>query len=354
MSTKISHFGTYPDGREILLYTISNSKGMEVSVTDIGAALVSVLLPDGKGGKTDVVLGFDKGEAYLGNPSFFGTVIGPSANRTGGAAFTLDGIQYRLDANDGPNNLHSHKDKGYHKMLWKAIPGENGVCFALDDPDGNMGFPGNKKVSVTYILDEQNTLTLHYHGNSDRRTVLNLTNHSYFNLNSHDSGTITGHTLWLGASRYTIVAEGSIPTGELAAVEGTPMDFRAAREVGRDIDADTEQLRITGGYDHNWVIDGWDGTLRHFATVTAPGTGRTMKAYTTLPGVQFYAGNFIEDQEGKGGAQYGFRTGLCLETQYFPDTVNHPAFPSCIFGDGTAYDSVTAYEFVLENPGSKS
>lgn len=345
MAVKIGSFGTYPDGREILLYTLSNSRGMEVSVTNIGAALVSVLLPDGKGSKTDVVLGFDRGEAYLDNPSFFGAVIGPSANRIGGAAFTLDGTMYCLDANDGANNLHSHREKGYHKMLWKAESEENQVCFSLEDYDGNMGFPGQKKVSVIYTLDEENTLTLHYHGTSDRRTVLNLTNHSYFNLDGHDSGSMTSHTLWLGASRYTPVVEGSIPTGELAGVEGTPMDFRTAREISREIGVDTPQLQITGGYDHNWVIDGWDGSLRHFATVTAPATGRTMKVYTTLPGVQFYAGNFIEDQIGKAGTRYGFRTGLCLETQYFPDTVNHPEFPSCIFGGDTVYDSVTAYQF---------
>lgn len=345
MSVETSSFGKYPDGREILLYTVSNENGMSVSVSNIGAAIVKIIVPDGTGAFADVALGFDRGEDYLNNPSFMGIVIGPNANRTGGAAFTLDGSVYRLDVNDGVNNLHSHKADGYHKRLWRAFPEENGVKFELSGADGEMGFPGNKQVSVSYHLSRENELKIHYHGVSDKRTILNLTNHSYFNLEGHAGGSIEDHELWIGASGYTPTDAGSIPTGEIAPVKGTRMDFTRAKRIGQDINADFEQLKFAGGYDHNWVIDGWDGNLRHIATVKAPGSGRVMKVYTTLPGVQFYAGNFIEQQTGKGGAAYGFRAGLCLETQYFPDAANKPQFPSTIFGGGREYDSETIYRF---------
>lgn len=349
MAVKKSSFGAYSDGREVTLYTLTNEKGMEVSVTDLGAIIVRIIVPDAQGKKDDVVLGFDRAEDYMKNPSFFGAVIGPSANRIGNASYTIDGTTYHLDVNDGVNNLHSHMENGYHKRLWNAETMEDGVRFSLEDTDGNMGFPGNKKISVEYRLDEDNSLRIHYHGTSDRRTILNLTNHSYFNLNGHDSGKILEHELWLDASAFTPSDSGSIPTGEIAAVAGTPMDFTERKPVGRDIDAAFEQLQFAGGYDHNWVINGWkdNGELHHFATVVSPKSGRVMKAYTTLPGVQFYAGNFISPQKGKNGAEYGPRMGLCLETQYYPDSANKPQFPSCVFGEGREYDSLTVYKFEI-------
>lgn len=345
MSVTVNSFGTYPDGREIKLYTISNKKGMQVSAANIGAALVKVQVPDKEGKTADVVLGFDHGEDYLKNPSFLGIVVGPSANRIANGTFSVEGVTYKLDINDGVNNLHSHREKGWHKQLWESETAGNSVTFTWRDGDGDLGFPGEKQISVTYLLDEENALTIHYHGVSDRKTILNPTNHTYFNLEGHDSGSIEDHRLWLGASRYTPADAGSIPTGEIAGVKGTPMDFTVSKRVGRDMDSDFEQLKFAGGYDHNWVIDGWDGKLRHFATLKAPVSGRCMEAYTTLPGVQFYAGNFLEDQTGKGGVMYGYRHGLCLETQYFPDSVNKPGFPSCIFGGETEYDSVTVFRF---------
>lgn len=345
MSVAVSSFGTYSDGREMKLYTISNRKGMQVSVTNIGAALVSVLAADRNGNMADVVLGFDKGEDYLKNPSFMGVVVGPSANRIAGGAFVLDGTEYRLDKNDGENNLHSHREKGWHKRLWDSVTEGDGVTFTLEDDDGNLGFPGKKRASVTYLLDEENALTVHYHGISDKPTILNLTNHTYFNLEGHEKGSIEGHELWLRASRYTPADAGSIPTGEIAEVAGTPMDFTVSKRVGRDIGCDFSQLRFAGGYDHNWVIDKWDGKLRHFATLKAPISGRVMEVHTTLPGVQFYAGNFIEKQAGKEGAVYDYRCGMCLETQYFPDSIHKPEFPSCVFGAGREYDSVTVFRF---------
>lgn len=346
MSNEVSSFGRYTDGEEILLYTISNENGMKVAVTNLGAVIVKLIVPDKDGKPADVVLGFDRGEDYLKNPSFFGAVIGPNANRIGNAVFEIDGTAYQLDVNDGANNLHSHKDKGYHKLLWKtAFVHPDSVCFELKDADGSMGFPGNKEIAVVYTLTSDNQLVIRYHGTSDKKTILNLTNHSYFNLEGHDSGSIEGQELWLGASGYTPADAGSIPTGEIVPVQGTPMDFTKAKRIGDEIDADFEQLKFAGGYDHNWVIDGWNGELNHCATVKAPESGRVMKVYTTLPGVQFYAGNMIDQQTGKGGAAYKVRSGLCLETQYFPDAANKPQFPSAVFGEGKEYSSVTIYKF---------
>ncbi len=338
-------FGKSKTGEDIVLYTLKNEKGMEASVMNLGAVLVALEVPDADGKTEDVVLGFDSGEQYYNNPSFFGAVIGPNANRIGGAAFTIDGEDYQLDVNDNANNLHSHFTKGYHVCLWDAQIVENGVSFCLSDTDGNMGFPGNKTLQITYTLDEENGLKLHYKGDSDKRTILNPTNHSYFNLEGHKAGNIEGHSLWIKADRYTPVVAGAIPTGELAPVDGTPMDFTKDKVIGKEIDADMEQLQLTKGYDHNWVITGADDTLQHVATVKAPICGRVMKVYTTLPGIQFYAGNFIDKQDGKDGAVYDARSGLCLETQFFPDSIHQEQFPCCVFGEGRVYESVTVYQF---------
>lgn len=345
MAVQVQDFGKTREGKEIKLYTITNGKGMQAAVTNFGAILVKLLVPDRSGKVEDLVLGLEKGEDYYDNGSFFGATVGPNANRIAGASFEIDGVKYQLDVNDGPNNLHSDFEKGYHKQLWDAETGENWVRFSLEDTDGNMGFPGNKKIQVTYTLDEENGLELRYHGTSDKKTVLNLTNHTYFNLDGHDSGSIEGHELTLNCSKYTPVVAGAIPTGELAPVAGTFMDFTQPKVVGKEIGEPWEQLLLTKGYDHNWVIDGADGSLRHIATLKGPKSGRVMKAYTTLPGVQFYAGNCIGAQKGKGGVMYGPRMGLCLETQYYPDTVHQPEFPSCIFGPDRDYDSVTVYRF---------
>ena len=345
MAVEKSIFGKSPEGQEISLYTLSNSKGMKASLTNLGAILVELFVPDAKGNVEDVVLGFDQPEKYYQNPSFFGGVIGPNANRIGGATFTLDGTDFQLDVNDNENNLHSHIELGYHKRLWEANTGDNCVTFLLED-DATMGFPGNKEIQITYSLNEENELKLEYHASSDQRTILNLTNHTYFNLDGAKSGLITDHELYLAASQYTPTDAGSIPTGEIASVTGTPMDFTAMKRVGLQIDADFEQLKLASGYDHNWLIDGWNGELRHFATVKGPKTGRIMKAYTTLPCVQFYAGNYIVTQEGKQNAIYEKRFGLCLETQYAPDAIHHDNFASCVFGGaGGDYSSVTVYRF---------
>lgn len=343
VTTKL--FGKSKEGKDITLYSITNGAGMQADVTDLGAILVNLFVP-GKNGKTeDVVLGFATGEEYYGNGSFFGATIGPSANRIGNAKFTIEGKEYQLDVNDGPNNLHSDFEKGYHKRMWDAEILDNGVKFSLEAPDGDMGFPGNLKISVTYTLTEDNAISLKYHGTTDRAALLNMTNHSYFNLAGHKAGNIEDHVLTINASCYTPVVPGAIPTGEIAPVAGTPMDFTKAKRIGDEIRADFEQLKLTKGYDHNWVIDGADGTLREIAVVSEPTTGRVMTVLTDLPGVQFYAGNCIAPVAGKDGAQYDVRSGLCLETQCYPDSINKTNFPSVVYTPEKAYDTETVYRF---------
>lgn len=338
-------FGRTTDGKEIYRYWIENSKGMKAGVINYGAILVNLFVPDQNGNVDDVVLGYDTLEEYVEKGNFFGATVGPNANRIGGACFELDGARYQLEVNDGLNNLHSHSTEGYHVRIWEAKEDQESVTFFLEDADGSMGFPGNKKVWVTYTLTEENELKIHYQVQSDKNTIINMTNHSYFNLAGHDQGAIYDHVLKLKASHYTPIVMGAIPTGEIAAVAGTPFDFTEGKRVGDEIDADNEQLKMTNGYDHNWVIDGADGTLRKFADLTEPTSGRHMEAFTDLPGVQVYAGNGMSRQKGKGNATYDFRGGICLETQYYPDTANKPEFPSAVFGPDREYDSTTVYKF---------
>lgn len=343
VTTKL--FGKSKEGKDITLYSITNAAGMQADVTDLGAILVNLFVPGKDGKADDVVLGFATGEEYYGNGSFFGATIGPSANRIGNAKFTIEGKEYQLDVNDGPNNLHSDFEKGYHKRMWDAEILDNGVKFSLEAPDGDMGFPGNLKISVTYTLTEDNAISLKYHGTTDRAALLNMTNHSYFNLAGHKAGNIEDHVLTINASCYTPVVPGAIPTGEIASVAGTPMDFTKAKRIGDEIRADFEQLKLTKGYDHNWVIDGADGTLREIAVVSEPTSGRVMTVLTDLPGVQFYAGNCIAPVVGKDGARYEARSGLCLETQCYPDSINKANFPSVVYTPEKAYDTETVYRF---------
>ena len=339
-------FGVTRDGREVYIYTLSNGNGVRARVINYGAILVNLFVPDKDGNVEDVVLGFDSLEGYFGNGSFLGATIGPNANRIGGACFKIGGKTYHIDDNDGGNNLHSHKDEGYHKRVWDVETGTDNVTFTLEGKDGEMGFPGNKKVSVTYSLSEDNALKLQYHVTSDADTIINMTNHTYFNLAGHKAGKIEDHLLRLNASCYTPTVPGSIPTGEIAPVAGTPMDFTTAKPIGQDINADFEQLKMAQGFDHNFVVDGADGTVREIAEASDPKSGRRMRVFTDLPGVQFYAGNCISEETGKEGVLYGPRMGFCLETQYYPDNIHHPEFPSAVFGREKEYDSVTIYQFV--------
>lgn len=348
MSVTQEAFGKSREGRDVVLYTIKNSKGMMAKVMNVGAILVELWVPDKDGKLQDVVLGYDNVSDYYNNPSFFGSTIGPSANRIADATYEIDGINYEVDINDGPNNLHSHIELGYHKRMWDAETSEDSVTFSLYDP-ATLGFPGCKDVSVTYTLTENNELKIHYYATSDQATIINLTNHSYFNLDGHDAGSIVDHKIKLACSNYTPTDDGSIPVGDIAPVAGTPMDLTELTRIGDHIDDDFEQLKFGKGYDHNFCIDGADGSLRLCAEVQGPKSKRVMKVYTDLPGIQFYAGNCITPEDGKTGYHYEKRGGLCLETQYYPDSVNHDNFPSCIFGgeddDARIYDTVTVYAF---------
>jgi len=338
-------FGSTSKGEKARLYILRNQRGMEIAVTDYGAALVKVLVPDKDGKVQDVVLGYDNAKAYENGGVYFGATVGRVANRIGGASFELNGNAYELTANDNNNSLHGGRDY-YNKRMWQAeeTDGQK-VMFSLESPEGDQGYPGNAKISVIYELTEDNELKISYHAVSDGDTLMNLTNHSYFNLRGQDGGSIEDHVLWLKASGYTPTAAGSIPTGEIAPVKGTPMDFTTAKMIGEEIGAEFEQLQIGGGYDHNWVLDDVDGQLRLVAKVTAPGTSRAMKVYTTLPGIQFYAGNFIGEQDGKSGVKYHNRCGLALETQFFPDSIHKDNFPDAVFGPDRQYTSSTVYRF---------
>ncbi len=340
-------FGKTGKGEEVTLYRIENSKGMAAEVIDFGANLVSLYVTDKNGNFDDVVLGFDSMDGYLTNPCFFGSVIGRSANRIAGGSFTINGIKYELEKNEDGNNLHSSYDNGFHKRMFKAEPGTDGlsVKLSLESPDGDEGFPGNMTVSVTYRVNEDNELEIIYEGISDADTLLNMTNHSYFNLAGHASGTAMDQSLMIKASKYTPMTTQSIPTGEIAEVAGTPFDFTQPHIIGERIGTDDPQIKAGGGYDHNFALDHEAGKCDLIAVLESEKTGRKMKVYTDLPGVQFYAGNFIAPLTGKGGAAYGKRCGICLETQFFPNAINEPAFMSPILKAGKKFTSMTKYGF---------
>ncbi len=339
-------FGTTKDGIEVYLYTIENSKGMKAMVTNFGAILTALYAPNKSGKLDDVVLGYDRLADYEVNGSYFGATVGRSANRIAGAKFTIDDVTYQLAVNDGKNNLHSDAALGFHKRVWSAEERNQAVRFSYVSADGENGFPGTLKISVTYTLTEDNALEIYYDGISDKKTVINLTNHSYFNLAGHNNGKIYDTMLQINASNYTPIISGAIPTGEIAPVKGTDMDFTTSMRVGGRINDTWDQLTMVKGYDHNWVLDNYDGNIRKIATAIDQTAGRTMEVYTDLPGVQFYAGNCIAETVGKGGTVYSERSGFCLETQYYPNSVNQPEFPQAIFEAEQPYQTTTIYQFV--------
>ena len=340
MSVTISNFGTTKTGDQISKFTISNSKGTKASVINYGAILTELVVK----GK-DIALGFDDLESYFDNGCFFGATVGPNANRIGNAVFSLDGKEYKLDVNDGPNNLHSHYDMGYHKRVYEAEVCDTYVTFRCKDSDGCMGFPGNKEVEVTYTLTEDDELKIHYHVTTDKKTIINMTNHSYFNLKGHNGGHIEDHVLTINASRYSEIVAGAIPTGNLPSVKGTVFDFTSPMAIGDHIEDDVEQLKLVKGYDHNWALDDTSASVKKIAELTCPSSDIKMEVLTDLPGVQFYAGNCISPCTGKGGAKYEPRCGMCLETQYFPNNVNVPDFTQAVFTPEKPFDSTTVYKF---------
>ena len=342
---KKSVFGKTQDGREAHLYTLSNKSGTEVAITDFGGTVVSLKVPDRNGKIGDVVLGYDTLGGYENGKAYFGATVGRYGNRIAGARFSLDGKEFTPAKNDGENHLHG----GFNKALWDAEPisAKAGPSLRLHylSKDGEEGFPGNLSVYVVFSLTDSNELKIEYSATTDKKTVLNLTNHSYFNLG--ESGAILDHKLTLRASRFTPVRPGLIPTGELRAVAGTPFDFREPTAIGARIDGDDEQLKLGKGYDHNWVLDaGITDQPTLAATLYEPVTGRVLETWTTEPGIQMYTGNFLDGTiRGKGGRSYDYRSAVCLETQHFPDSPNHPDFPSTTLAPGKTYHTVTIYKF---------
>ncbi len=339
-------YGTLSDGREVIRYTIRNGQA-EVSVLNLGGIVQSLCVPDREGKPVDVALGYDTAagcEAYRGN--YFGALIGRFGNRIGGASFVLNGKAYTLFANDGPNHLHGGKD-GFNWKLWEAQPaGENALSLHLLSPDGEEGYPGNLSVTVTYTLDGT-SLSIAYKAETDADTVLNLTNHTYFNLAGEGNGTIEDHLLRLNAQAYTAVDANGLTVEKVIPVKGTPFDFTAAKPIGRDIGADDEQLHNGGGYDHNFVLEP-SSELTEAVEVSCPRTGIRMQVFTTQPGVQLYTGNMITPQTGKQGHFYGKRSGFCLETQHFPNSMACPSFASPILRAGEIYTQKTVYAFSVE------
>jgi aldose 1-epimerase len=342
-------FGRTPDGKVVDVITFRNSAGIEVRVMTYGAVILSIKTPDRTGTIGDIVLGFDDLASYIAKSPYFGAVVGRYGNRIAKGAFTLDGHTYTLAKNDGPNTLHGGV-KGFDKVVWTAEPFQEhygvGVRLSYTSVDGEEGFPGTLRADVAYTLDDNNQLTIDYHATTDKATVVNLTQHSYFNLSAGQAADVLSHRLTLDADRYTPVDATLIPTGELAPVAGTPFDFRTPTPIGSRIDAANEQLTRGHGYDHNWVLTKSGPGLSHAARVEEPVTGRTLDVSTTEPGVQFYTGNFLDGTlTGKGGRTYGRRSALCLETQHFPDSPNHPQFPSTVLRPGEDYRSKTVWTF---------
>ncbi len=338
-------------GKAIEVVTLKNPGGMEVQAMSYGAIITSVKVPDRAGVFADVVLGYDKPEQYWADPPppYFGAVVGRYGNRIANGAFTLDGKKYTLAKNNGPNHLHGGI-KGFDKVLWsvatKNAPEGASAIFTYVSPDGEEGYPGTLTARVTYTLTDKNALIVDYHATTDKPTVLNLTQHSYFNLAGEGTGDILDHQLMLNADRFVPIDTTSIPLGDLAPVAGTPFDFRQPTAIGARINQDHLQLKNGQGYDHNWVLNGKGPGPQLAARVTDPKSGRILEIATTEPGVQFYTGNFLDGTiKGKSGHVYGRRTALCLETQHYPDSPNHKSFPTSELRPGRAYESRTVFTF---------
>jgi aldose 1-epimerase len=350
-----SDFGKTSDGISVESYLLTNNKGVEALVISYGATLVSLRVPDRVGKPADVVLGYDTVAGYERGKSYFGGTIGRYGNRIAHGEFTLDGTGFHLPNNDGPNTLHGGI-RGFNKRIWTGVDRPRGDAQVLElsytSPDGEEGYPGTLKVKVRYTLPaEANELRIDYTAMADKETVINLTNHSYFNLAGDMNKEIVGHQLLLRAPQFTPVDSTLIPTGELRAVHGTPFDFTKSAAIGARINQDDEQLKFGKGYDHNWVLERTKrGGLQLAAEVFEPASGRVLEVLTTEPGIQFYSGNFLDGtQKGKGGQAYAHRTGLCLETQHFPDSPNHANFPSTVLKSGETYRSTTVLRFSTRN-----
>ncbi len=349
MGIKKEPFGTTRDGTPVDLYTLTNANGMSADITNYGGIVVRLYAPDRHGKLADVVLGYDKLADYIKATPYFGAIVGRYGNRIAKGRFTLDGVEYKLATNNMGNHLHGGL-KGFDKVVWEAQPfqGNDAVGLKLTylSKDGEEGYPGNLRCTVRYSLTNDNELRIDYEATTDKATPVNLTNHSYFNLAGAGNGDILGHELMLNADRFVPVDATLIPTGELRPVKGTPMDFTTPTAIGARVNQNYEQLKLGKGYDHCWVLNKNDAEMSLAARVYEPTTGRVMEVLTTEPAIQFYCGNFLDGSNvGKGGKVYRFRYGFCLETEHYPDSPNHPQFPSTILRPGQTYKTTTIYRF---------
>ena len=341
-------FGKTSDGQSVDIYTLTNANGVEARITTYGGIVVSLKTPDRNGKMDDIVLGFDTLDEYLKGHPFFGAIAGRYANRIAKGQFTLNGVEYKLPVNNGENSLHGGI-KGFDKVVWKSrqVPAKDGVAIELTylSKDGEEGYPGNLTSTIVYTLTDKNELKIDYSATTDKDTVINLTNHSYFNLAGQGNGDILNHQMMINAKSFTPVDSTLIPTGELRSVKDTPFDFTQPKAIGERVNQEDEQLKFGQGYDHNYVVNGQMGVLRQAAKVTEPSTGRVMEVWTTEPGVQLYIGNFLTEMKGKAGKGYNRRNGFCLETQHFPDSPNKPNFPSAVLKKGGRYQTTTVFKF---------
>ncbi|BFM19806.1 aldose epimerase family protein [Gilvimarinus japonicus] len=351
MEVSVKNFGALPDGRKAQMYVVKGPDGSKLELTNLGAVIVSLEVPDNQGHLEDVVLGFDEPTPYLTDSPYFGAVVGRYANRIDKGQFSLNGKQYKLAINNEPNHLHGG-NVGFDKLLWNGsvVDTEDGpgVRFSTISSDQDEGYPGELYVSVTYVFTADNQLIIDYLASASDDTVVNISQHSYFNLAGQGDGSILGHTLKINADFYTPVTKSLIPTGEILSVSGTPFDFNTSKSIGRDINKSHEQLSFGGGYDHNWVLRSseFPGDLHTAAILKDPESGRTMEVVTDQPGLQFYSGNFLDGiVEGKGGIAYQYRGAVALETQHFPDSPNQPHFPRTSLKAGETFKSRTIYKF---------
>lgn len=348
MSIEKKLFGTMPDGKEVDIYTLENSNKMKVEICTYGGTIVSALVPDKNNKFHDVILGYDNLEGYLKGDKYFGALIGRFGNRIQYGKFTLNDKEYTLAQNNGENHLHGGI-KGFDKVVWDAEIVENESCsleLSYFSPDGEEGYPGNLQVKVKYVLTEENALEINYYATTDKDTLVNLTNHAYFNLSGHASGDVLNQKLMINADNFTVSDKYSIPTGEIAKVENTPMDFRSLTPIGKNINSEYEQIIFGNGFDHNWVLNTTGSIDMKAAQAVDDSTEIVMDVYTTTPGVQFYSANFLDGSDiGKDNTIYNIRTGFCLETQYFPNSINCSNFEAPILKTGEVYKHKTIYKF---------
>lgn len=346
---KRENFQTEHKGKSVDLFTLKNSKGMVVQITNYGGKIVSILVPDKEGKLGDVNLGFETAEEYFNNIASLGATMGRVTNRMAGAEFTLNDSTYQLDKNAGENSIHGGNE-GFRFQVWDAEQmDDHTVALSYLSKDGEGGYPGNLQVKVVFSVTEENELKLEYSATTDKPTVVNFTNHAFFNLAGEGSGNILDHILYVNADSFTVSSEASIPTGEIRAVAGTPFDFTTPTSIGARIETDNDQLKFAGGYDQNYVIDKPKGELALAARLSEPNSGRVMEVYTTEPGIQVYTANSLtENDKGKGGKIYGSRSSICLETQHFPDSPHHDNFPSTVLNPDEQYQSITIYKFSVE------